>query len=414
MYFNPAHCFTFPQNIYLCPQILLRFMSLFNYIVWAPDPDLFHFGGLTIRWYGLLFATGFLVSQQILFYIFRQEGKPESDVETLTIYMVIATIIGARLGHVLFYEPDKYLAHPIDILKIWEGGLASHGATIGILTALYLYSNYKIKMSLFRFKGSFKKQPRPGQSFLWVVDRIVIVVALTGCLIRFGNFMNSEIIGLPTHSSNGVVFGHSVIELIESSNQAIESAEIGKSNSSADSLRLTENEDEYVPVAITINFNKIDAPEANIRNYIETTIKSILTDYPRIKEHIHQPENQPLRYSLAQDRGAYQATVQTYGIARHPAQLYESISSLLLFFFLFYLWKRRKGETPEGLLFGLFLIILFTLRFLYEFLKENQVDFENELPLNMGQLLSIPLVIIGIYLLFRIRKKDKPQTTAKP
>ncbi len=382
-------------------------MSLISYIVWTADPDLFNIGNLTIRWYGLLFATGFLLSQQIMFYFFRKEGKPENDVETLTIFMVIATIIGARLGHVFFYEPARYLSNPIDIFKIWEGGLASHGATIGILTALYLYSNYKIKINLFKLKGTFKKHPRPGQSFLWIVDRIVIVVALTGCLIRFGNFMNSEIVGLPTNSSYGVVFARSAIDLIQNSNEAIEGVEASKSGQKPENM--VEADSAYQPITLTINFKRADYPEAGVRQFLETQVKSILTDYGSVREHIYEPADTPLNYTLTQDRGAYQATIQTWGISRHPAQLYESISSLLIFVFLFLIWYRYREKTPEGLLFGLFLIVLFGLRFCYEFLKENQVAFEDEIPLNMGQWLSIPLVFIGIFLVIRSLRQQKSQ-----
>lgn len=397
-------------------------MSSFNYIVWAADPDLFHLGGLTVRWYGLLFALGFLISQQILFYIFRKEGHKEQDVETLTIYMVIATILGARLGHVFFYEPARYLANPIDILKIWEGGLASHGAAFGILVALYLYSNYDIKYDFIKFKGTFKKRKREGQSYLWVVDRIVIVVALTGCLIRFGNFMNSEIVGKPTESTYGVVFARNTVEAIQNSADAIEKVEVHKPDATltTDNMYQPENpmhqEDSsqangsgslYYPVELTVHFKEGDYTEEQVRDFVETRIKGLLTNYQTIREDMYEPAGTPLNYQLTQRSGTYMATISTFGIPRHPAQLYESISSLLIFMLLFYLWSRKKGQLPEGQLLGLFLIILFGLRFLYEFLKENQVDWENNLPLNMGQWLSIPLVLIGIILLFRVRRRTK-------
>ncbi|MBD0257734.1 MAG: prolipoprotein diacylglyceryl transferase, partial [Cytophagales bacterium] len=156
-------------------------LSFLQYITWDVSPEILDTEYFSIRWYGLLFALGFLLGQQILIYIFKKEGKPASDVEVLTVYMVLSTIIGARLGHCLFYEPEYYLSNPLKILKIWEGGLASHGATIGILFALWLYARKK-----------------KDQSYLWVVDRIVITVALAGGLIRLGNLMNSEIIGKPT------------------------------------------------------------------------------------------------------------------------------------------------------------------------------------------------------------------------
>lgn len=379
-------------------------MSLINYMVWAADPDLVEIWNLTIRWYGLLFASGFLISQQILFRVFRAEGHQESDVETLTVFMVIATILGARLGHVFFYEPARYLANPIDILKIWEGGLASHGAAFGILFALFLYSNYDIRFNILKFKGSFRKHPRPGQSFLWVVDRIVIVVALTGALIRFGNFMNSEIEGLPTESDYGVIFAWNAKNAILGSSPAIEEVEV----SSGSQQEMPEaNGNEYRPVTFTIQFKNANYPEEEIRYLLEDRVKSLFTNYQSIRKHIYEPAGTPLDYTLTQDRGAYVAEVHTYGIPRHPAQLYESATTFLTFLLLLFIWYRRREKTPEGLLLGLFLIINFGLRFLHEYFKENQVEFEDSIPLNMGQWLSIPLVLAGIYLLIQVSRRSK-------
>jgi len=267
---------------------------LWNPIVWNVSPEIFDFGFFALRWYGLLFALGFVFGQRILTRIYKAEGRTEQDVDVITLYMIVGTVLGARLGHCLFYEPEVYLNDPIRILKIWEGGLASHGATIGILLSLFLFSRkYKF-------------------DYLWVLDRIVIVVALGGALIRLGNLFNSEIIGKPT----------------------------------------------TLPWAFKFERN-------------------------------HEIIN------------GVQASLQP----RHPAQLYESISSFLLFLFLYFLWNRRKSLTPRGLLFGLFVVILFSLRFVYEFLKENQVDKEdyllNTIGMNIGQLLSIPLIIIGLFILVR-------------
>ena len=146
--------------------------SLLSYVVWDPNPAIFS-GFERMRWYSMLFALGFIISQQFMVYFFRTEGQKEELVDKLTIIMVVATIIGARLGHVLFYEPEKYLSNPLDILKVWEGGLASHGAAIVILLSLWFYA-----------------KRTPGQNYLWVLDRIAIVTAMTGALIRFGNLMN--------------------------------------------------------------------------------------------------------------------------------------------------------------------------------------------------------------------------------
>ncbi len=387
-------------------------MSIFSYIIWQALPELFTFpdfipllGGRPVRYYGLLFAMGFIISQQIMFYIYRKENKPEKDVETLTVFMVIATIIGARLGHVLFYEPDKYLSNPIDILKIWEGGLASHGAAFGILFALWLYSKYDV-----HFKGIkpiFTPVKRPGQSYLQVVDRIVIVVALTGCLIRFGNFMNSEIYGKPTDSNYGVVFAKDLREFLERPTQTgIEDVEFEKITD----YQLNENNDVPINMVLTYerqdNVNTVEAVE----RFIQNNIPRYLSD-PRyyLNDHFIFDSDLYENFEVTQmEDGRVRASVPIYGIPRHPTQLYESATSLLLFFLLFAIWFHYKSELPEGLLLGMFLIILFGLRFVHELFKENQVAFEDDLAFNMGQILSIPLIIAGIIILYRaiIRGKE--------
>lgn len=373
-----------------------------DFIVWAPDPEIFSLGSIHVRWYGLMFALGFLLSQQIMFYMFRTEGKPERDVESLTFFMVIATVLGARLGHVFFYEPEKYLAHPIDILKIWEGGLASHGAAIGILTALYLYANYYIKISFSEF--TWKKRKRPEQSYLWIVDRIVIVVALTGCLIRFGNFMNSEIVGKPTDTDYGVVFGRTPELLVKAYGQdLIEHADVVEVEP-ADLNQAPEEALVNQPVQLAVEFSR-GVNEEQARQLVESVIWRALQD-ERSMADLVPVGNAPL-YRLTADSGVFTAHILADGVPRHPAQLYESLSSLLIFFLLFAIWYRYKQNTPEGLLLGIFLIILFGLRFVYEFFKENQVEFEDELALNMGQILSIPLVLAGIFLLVRVARQQK-------
>ena len=158
-------------------------------IVWNVDPDIVHVGPITIRYYGILFALSFFLGYNILRSIFRRESKPESDLETLLTVMMAGTIAGARIGHCLLYDPVYYLTNPLKILMIWEGGLASHGGAIGILLALFLYS-----------------RKRPEQPYLWILDRIVIAVALAGLFIRVGNFFNSEILGIPTDLPWAIVF----------------------------------------------------------------------------------------------------------------------------------------------------------------------------------------------------------------
>jgi phosphatidylglycerol---prolipoprotein diacylglyceryl transferase len=256
-------------------------MTALSYIVWDVSPELFSAGFLTIRWYGVLFALGFLVAQYIMVQIYKTEGRPEKEVDALTIYMIAGTVIGARLGHCLFYEPEYYLVRPLEILKVWEGGLASHGAAAGIILTVYLFA---------------KKHKN---TFLWQLDRIVIIVPLVGAFIRIGNLMNSEIVGKATDMPWGFIF---------------------------------------------------------MRNF------------------------------------------EFEQVPRHPSQLYEAISCIFIFLFLWWIYKKNKGIIPDGRLFGIHTVLLFSLRFFYEFLKENQVDFENTLALNMGQILSIPLILVAAYL----------------
>lgn len=267
-------------------------------IRWDVDPEAFTipFIDWPVRWYGILFVIGLLVSQYVLIYIFEKDGKTRKNVEDLTIYIVLGTILGARLGHVFFYDAAHYLSNPGEILQIWKGGLASHGGAIGILIAMWLYCRkYKF-------------------DFLWLLDRLVIVVAFTAACIRTGNLMNSEIIGKVTDLPWGFEF---------------------------------------------------------------------IQAYPAF---------------LGED-------------PRHPAQLYEAIYSLILMFVLFGIWKKNQGKLKKGFLSGIFLTVLFSLRFLAENVKINQEAFENELPINMGQILSIPFIIAGIVLIVKSQKKAPPIKT---
>lgn len=268
---------------------------MISYIIWDVNPEIFTIpqllgsGPFPVRWYGLLFAAGFLIGQQIMIRVFKNEKKPLEDIDALTLYMVISTVVGARVGHFLFYEPEVLFKNPLEVILPPYAGLASHGAVVGIIIGLFLYS---------------KSRKLTGQTFLWVADRMVIVIALAGSFIRLGNLMNSEIVGRPTDVPWGFVF-----------------------------MKNTE--------------------------FLQ--------------------------------------------IPRHPAQLYESISCFVLFFVLLGLWNKFKEKTPRGLLLGVFFVWVFTLRFLYEFLKENQEAFEANYALNMGQILSIPVVILGLYFIIQSR-----------
>ena len=159
-----------------------------EYFVWDVNPILISIGIVKIRWYGLMFATAFISSFMVMQWIYTREGKNVEELDRLLWYMVIGTIVGARLGHCLFYDPGYYLSHPLKILAIWEGGLASHGAAIGILFSLYLY------------------QLKTDDSYLWLMDRVAIAAMSAASFIRIGNFFNSEILGVPTDVPWAIIF----------------------------------------------------------------------------------------------------------------------------------------------------------------------------------------------------------------
>lgn len=351
-------------------------------------------------WYGVLFAMGFIIGYQIMVKIFKKEGKDPLNVDTLTVHMVLATIIGARLGHLVFYEPERFLADPLMFFKTWEGGLASHGAAFGILAALFLYSNYFVDASWSPFRFKFRKKKRKGQSWLWIVDRIVITVALATVFIRMGNFVNSEIIGKPTGSDYGVVFARIAEEIIEDADLGVKSAEASKVDSEE---RL---EPGVVPVDLTIIFENKQLSEPDARRIAETRIKRILTGYSSILEHYKEPDR-PLNYEFKLIDRQPTIIVHTWGIVRHPAQLYESATLLVLFLILLGIWMKYKEKTPEGLLLGIFLVWAFAWRWFHETFKENQVAFEEGMTYNMGQLLSIPLFTLGVIILVRVYIKSR-------
>ena len=250
-------------------------------LTWNINPELIAIGPFHVRWYGLFFSLAFLAGFCVMFWIFSRERKSEDLLIKLFLYIFIAVVAGARLGHCLFYEPGYYLAHPLDILKVWKGGLASHGAAAGIILALLLYARYTA-----------------GTSFFWVADRLCIIVPLAASFVRLGNFANSEILGVPTTAPWAVIF------------------------------------------------SRVDP------------------------------------------------------IPRHPVQLYEAITYLIIFIIMVILYLRQAGEIA-GRLTGSMLIMLFSMRFILEFFKAGQSTLDPSMPITMGQLLSVPLVVFGIWFIAR-------------
>jgi phosphatidylglycerol:prolipoprotein diacylglycerol transferase len=251
-------------------------------IHWNASPEIFTLGPLTLRWYGLLFATGFALGFQVVKRFFINEKVSTHFLDPLVFYLMVGTVIGARLGHCLFYEPQIYLADPIRILKVWEGGLASHGAALGCFISVWIFT---------------KRYPQ--FKYLWLVDRICVAATLAGAMIRLGNLFNSEIIGKVTN------------------------------------------------VPWSFIFQRIDA------------------------------------------------------LPRHPTQLYESFAYLIIFGMMQRVYWKTQLKNAPGFLFGFYLFFTFIARMGIEFFKEPQVNFEATLPIDMGQILSIPLILLGIVLMVR-------------
>lgn len=277
-------------------------------ITWDVKPWIIQFENFEIRYYSLLFGLGFILGYLILAKFFKREGIKQELLDKLTFYVILATIIGARFGHCLFYEPEEYLTQPWKIILPFQGGfgkdfrftgyqgLASHGGVIGLLIGIYLYAR--------KFKVNY----------LWILDRLSIVSALAAFFIRLGNLFNSEIYGVETNLPWGFRF----------------------------------------------------MMEARYSNLTPDQI-----------------------------------------VPKHPTQLYEGLAYLLIFGLLMYIYKNHLPKLKQGFFTGMLLLLIFTARFFIEFVKEDQVGFEEGMSLNMGQWLSIPFVLTGVYLLYR-KTKDKP------
>ena len=345
------------------------------YIIWNANPEII--SGLPPRWYGVLFALGFLLGSYIMSWIYRLDNRDPNEVDRLTLYMVISTIVGARIGHCLFYDPVYYLANPLKILYVWEGGLASHGAAISIIIGMIIYSR------------------KVNENFYWIMDRIVIVVCLAGAFIRTGNFMNSEILGLPTGTDNGVVFVRGVNDILSY-----------RFDGRVDRISFQSRDEEFsengVPITIQIKYqDDLVIDEEFENNFYSSSIKSFMTGYEGIRKHIYEEMGKDLDYKIFKNKNVYYAEIYTQGIPRHPAQLYEAFYCLLLFIGLLSLWYFKRKSLNDGFIFSIFMIVLWSLRIIDELFKENQVSWEDDIPFNMGQWLSIPMIILGIYIFIK-------------
>ncbi len=356
---------------------------MLSFIIWTFDPALFTipYTDYAPRWYGVLFATGFLISQQIFFRIFKAEGRPEKDVEKITGYMVIATIIGARLGHCLFYNPSYYLSNPLEILKIWEGGLASHGGVLGILIAIYLFCK------------------KYGYKYLWVLDRLAIVGLMTAALIRTGNLFNSEMEGTLTNSNVGIVYARATLETLNYS-EDIDEVRFEKGG------EMQSDQAGIVPIKAIIEYRRGVKFEMEDKNFVENNLRGALHRYTEVVEHVDFGSG-PLIYKNYQKDGREIVEISALGKVRHAAQIYEALYAILLAILFYWIWAKHRSKVPRGLNFALFMVVFWALRFVDEFFKMNQEAFEESLTLNMGQILSIPLTIVGIVIMILVFRQDK-------
>ena len=458
-------------------------MHLLQYIHWDREPSIFGF----FSWYGLLFASSFAVGYWLMVKFLRKEGLPEDWIESLTLYMGISTVVGARLGHCLFYDPGYYLSHPLEILKVWEGGLASHGAAIGIITGLVIWS-----MRISR------------RSVLWILDRIVILVALSGLFIRTGNLMNSEILGEMTNAPFGVVFpradqsdefrakwdgedvdlsyaprgmaqeyfslfrlkadssltevrGFTKTEIVDGRKVfKVRDARAGHVGPityfSAGRMTATEKilpqRDSLDPVQVKV-VHEVPIPGLvvdgkwegdKIRLSIQATQANQAQTHPILL--IGGSESTPLRLlargtlggELARQRidtlitpppgkqvefKVIEKEAEILLTARHAGMMYEAFAYTLVFAFLLWLYYRKDAKIERGLFFGLFLVLVFGFRIAIESIKENQEAFNLGIPLNMGQLLSVPFVLAGVvFIALALRRgyiaeKPAPEVKAK-
>ena len=269
---------------------------------WHIDPAILHIGNFEIRWYSLLFVSGFILGWFIFKWFFQREKIDTKLLDPLLYTLLICTIVGARLGHCLFYQPDYYLGSWQGFWEIfmpWKGGLASHGGTIALILGMWWFANHYGK--------------KRGFDFVWLLDHLAIAVAFAGAFIRFGNLFNSEIYGNVTDLPWGFIF-----EL--------------------------------------------------------------------------RGETEP----------------------KHPTQLYEGFTYLLLGFVLIGLYKNRLDKMYRGEFIGIFLLVCFGSRFLIEFIKEPQVEFEKAMTLNMGQWLSIPFIVLGLGFLFWALDRKMPARAVHP
>lgn len=341
-------------------------------IIWDMERGV-DLGLISLRYYSLLFAAGFVLGYFIMKRMFMKAGVGLDKLDTLLTYVVVATIVGARLGHVFFYEWGYYSQHPIEIFKVWKGGLASHGAAVAIIIAVIMYSRKVLN-----------------KSSLWMLDRLVITVALAAALIRVGNWFNSEIYGDIDNSSLQTVFLNPARERIMNAIPFLESVEFEPTHGEAvtDSVNYP-----IFKITMIADMDQVSRMEAEFA--IFNTLGPYLNNLDRGSKTVIVPDRFKPDFHIKGTAGVFFGYV--YGVPRHPTQIYEALGYLVIFLILYRIYLNKNLSLRRGFIFGMFLILVFGFRFFIEYFKEVQVSSELGQTLNTGQKLSIPLVLLGIF-----------------
>ena len=354
------------------------------FISWNVSPNLYE-GFITLKYYSLLFGISFLLGHFLMKKMFVAENCPEKWLDKILVYAVVGTVLGARLGHVFFYDWDYYSQNLSEIPMVWKGGLASHGAAIAIIISMWIYSKKITKKSV-----------------LWILDKVVITVAIAACFIRIGNLMNSEIIGNKSESKNAFFFQHeaenSIARFFDVKNEAIQ-------------VESTENIIEIDGFRYPVSNLTIDLNESQLKNlnaYYQNFVAFTKKNHESSDEHYFSLEPNKEFPKLVDNSIVTQIGI----IPRIPTQLLEAFSYLFIFLILFWGYWKRNWHEYQGLLFGLFLTLLFGVRFFIEFYKEHQT-LDGNVTLNMGQWLSIPAVVLGFVFIFIALRKKKQNLNIK-
>jgi len=371
-------------------------MIKLQYIFWNPNNFIFKIGSISIMWYSLIMLLSFLAAKYIYIYVCKKEKKSIKNINLFILYIIIFSLIGARLGDVLLYNINYYINNPIEVflpIKIYPKlefigyrGLSYHGAIIGSIIGVYLNTNYNDK---------FKKNK------ILSISNPIAFALLMGLFVRVGNFINCEIIGIPTKEKYGILFAKEIIKEMKKNSKFIKNVKIGKIN-----IKI-KNDKNYQPIIIKVIFRKLKIQKKSIRKFFKKSIKYKLTNNNYINEHIKKKKKEKIFYTIKKEK-EYVIKIETLCIPRHPVQLYESISYLMIFIIMFSIWKRRK--IKNGIIASVIIITSYWLRFMCEFYKEpfNILFKKNNIIITIGHLLSIITVIIGIaFIIYLYYNKEK-------